>query len=41
MVAMNPQGAQFLSQSWKLVPDVVEMLPVTLAGSRNAEIRLN
>ena len=40
MTAMNPQGEQLLAESWKVVPDVVEMLHVTLAGSRNVEIRL-
>ena len=30
-----------LAESWKLVPEVVEMLHVTLAGSRNVEIRLS
>lgn len=40
MAAMNPQGEQLLAESWKVVPDVVEMLHVTLAGSRNVEIRL-
>lgn len=39
MAVMNPQGEQFLAESWKVVPDVVEMLHVTLAGSRNVEIR--
>jgi uncharacterized protein len=39
MAVMNPQGAQFLAESWKVVPDVVEMLHLTLAGSRNVEIR--
>ena len=40
MAAMNPQGEQLLAESWKVIPDVVEMLHVTLAGSRNVEIRL-
>jgi len=41
MAVMNPQGAQLLAESWKVVPDVVEMLHVTLAGSRNVEIHLS
>ncbi len=40
MALINPQGEQFLAESWKVVPEVVEMLHVTLAGSRNVEIRL-
>jgi len=39
MAVMNPQDAQFLAESWQVVPEVVEMLHVTLAGSRNVEIR--
>lgn len=39
MAAMNPQAAQLLAQSWRIVPDVVEMLHISLAGSRNIEIR--
>jgi uncharacterized protein len=39
MTAMNPQATQFLAESWRIVPEVVEMLHVTLAGSRNIEIR--
>ena len=39
--AINQQGAQLLAESWKVVPEVVEMLHVTLAGSRNVEIRLS
>lgn len=39
MALLNPQGAQFLAESWQVVPELVEMLHVTLAGSRNVEIR--
>jgi len=39
--AINQQGAQLLAESWKVVPEVVDMLHVTLAGSRNVEIRLS
>ena len=40
MAAVNLQAEQLLAESWKVVPEVVEMLHVTLAGSRNVEIRL-
>jgi len=39
LAVMNPQAAQVLAESWRIVPEVVEMLHVTLAGSRNIEIR--
>ena len=39
LALMSPQAAQHLAQSWRIVPEVVEMLHVTLAGSRNIEIR--
>jgi uncharacterized protein len=39
MAVMTPQAAQVLAESWRIVPEVVEMLHVTLAGSRNVEIR--
>ena len=39
MGLLNVQGAQFLAESWQVVPELVEMLHVTLAGSRNVEIR--
>ena len=39
MAVMNPQATQVLAESWRIVPEVVEMLHVTLAGSRNIEIR--
>lgn len=39
MALMDPQAAQVLADSWRIVPDVVEMLHVELAESRNIEIR--
>jgi uncharacterized protein len=39
LALISPQGAQALAESWKIVPDIVEMLHGTLAGSRNIEIR--
>lgn len=39
MTLLNPQGVQFLAESWQVVPELVEMLHVTLAKSRNVEIR--
>lgn len=39
MAVMTPQATQVLAESWPIVPNVVEMLHVTLAGSRNIEIR--
>jgi uncharacterized protein len=39
LALMSPQAAQHLAESWRIVPEVVEMLHVTLAGSRNIEIR--
>ena len=41
MAVVNPQAEQLLAESWKVVPEVVEMLHVTLGGSRNVEIRLS
>lgn len=41
MALTNRQGEELLAESWKVVPEVVEMLHVTLAGSRNVEIRLS
>jgi len=41
MALTNPQAEQLLAESWKVIPEVVEMLHVTLAGSRNVEIRLS
>jgi len=38
--AMLPlMGKDLLAESWQVVPELVEMLQVTLAGSRNIEIR--
>lgn len=37
--AIDAQAAQILSESWRVVPEVIEMLHVNLAGSRNIEIR--
>ncbi|MDE2172219.1 MAG: UPF0149 family protein [Sphingomonadales bacterium] len=39
LALMNPEGTQLLADSWRIVPDVVEMLHATLAGSRNIEIQ--
>jgi uncharacterized protein len=39
LALISPQGAQALAESWKIVPDIVEMLHRTLAASRNIEIR--
>lgn len=41
MALANPQAEQLLAESWKVIPEVVEVLHVTLAGSRNVEIRLS
>lgn len=41
MALVNPQAELLLAESWKVIPEVVEMLHVTLAGSRNVEIRLS
>ena len=39
IAAAEAQAADILADSWEVVPEVVEMLHVTLAGSRNIEIR--
>ncbi|KKW89304.1 MULTISPECIES: UPF0149 family protein [Sphingobium] len=39
IAAINAQASQILSESWRVVPEVIEMLHVNLAGSRNIEIR--
>ena len=39
MGAINGQAAQVLAESWRIVPEVVEMLHVRLAGARNVKIR--
>lgn len=36
---MSPQATEHLAESWRAVPELVEMLHMTLAGSRNVEIR--
>jgi len=36
---LPPMGNELLAKSWQVVPELVEMLHVTLAGSRNIEIR--
>jgi uncharacterized protein len=38
MAVIDPQAAQVLAESWRIVPEVVEMLRVRLAGSRNIKI---
>ncbi|GLJ00623.1 UPF0149 family protein [Sphingobium sp. BS19] len=37
--AIDEQAAEILAESWRVVPEVLEMLHVNLAGSRNIEIR--
>ncbi|MDE2623602.1 MAG: UPF0149 family protein [Betaproteobacteria bacterium] len=37
--AITPEAAVHLAQSWEVVPQLVEMLHVELAGARNVEIR--
>jgi uncharacterized protein len=39
MAVIDPQAAQVLAESWRIVPEVVEMLHVRLAGSRNIQIQ--
>ena len=39
IAAVEAQTTHILAESWRLVPDVIEMLHQTLAGSRNIEIR--
>lgn len=39
MALANTEAAAALAESWRVVPEVVQMLHVTLAGSRNVEIR--
>jgi uncharacterized protein len=39
LALIPPAGAQLLADSWKLVPDIIEMLHQTLTASRNIEIR--
>ena len=39
MAVIGPQAAQVLAESWRIVPEVVEMLHVRLAGSRNIQIQ--
>jgi uncharacterized protein len=36
---LDPLAAEALAESWQVVPEVVEMLHKSLAGSRNVEIR--
>jgi uncharacterized protein len=38
VAAVETQTAHILADSWRIVPDVIEMLHVTLAGSRNVKI---
>ncbi len=37
--AISPEASDHLAQSWKVVPELVEMLHVEIAGARNIEIR--
>jgi len=37
--ALRGQAGQVMAQSWKIVPELVEMLHVTIGGARNIEIR--
>ena len=39
LAAINGQAAELLAESWRVVPEVIEMLHVTLAASRNIKIR--
>ena len=39
LALIPPAGAQLLADSWKFVPDIIEMLHQTLTASRNIEIR--
>jgi uncharacterized protein len=39
LALMSPQAAQHLADSWRVVPELVEILHLTLAGSRNIEVR--
>ena len=39
LTLIGVQGVALLAESWRVVPDLVEMLHVRLAGSRNVEIR--
>lgn len=36
---LNPMAAQALAESWRVVPEVIEMLHVKVGGARNIEIR--
>jgi uncharacterized protein len=38
VAAVETQTAHTLADSWRIVPEVIEMLHVTLAGSRNVKI---
>ncbi|MEW9855665.1 UPF0149 family protein [Novosphingobium sp. M1R2S20] len=37
--ALQGQATEVLAQSWQVVPELIEMLHVRLAGARNVEIR--
>lgn len=37
--ALQGQATEVLAQSWKVVPELIEMLHARLAGARNVEIR--
>ena len=39
VAAVEAQTASIRAESWRVIPDVVEMLHQTLAGSRIIEIR--
>lgn len=36
---LTPMAKKLLADSWRVVPDLIEMLHLTLAGARNIEIR--
>lgn len=38
IAGVSPQAKKLLAQSWEVVPELMEMLHVELAGSRNVEI---
>ena len=37
--ALRGQAGEILAQSWKVVPELVEMRHVSIGGARNVEIR--
>lgn len=39
ILTVEVQTAELLTKSWRIVPELVDMLHLKLAGSRNIEIR--